>query len=69
MIIKRQTTDGCALFLDIEIPTADLIAELGKRRPCARCARNGGQKCGSCFWHHAFMLVASRDNDNFKEAE
>ena len=47
---------------DIEIPTADLIAELEKRRPCERCEfKSGSMGRGCvCFWNI---------KDNFKPSK
>ena len=37
----RHKAAGCtedhSCFVEIEIPTADLIAELEKRKPCGKC--------------------------------
>ena len=46
--------------------TADLIAELEKRRPCKRCGANGGSKCVNCKWNGVLVLMRE---DNFKEAK
>jgi transcriptional regulator NrdR family protein len=46
-------------YMDVEIPTADLIAELEKRRPCDKC--NSEEPCLRCVWY-------SR-HDNFKPSK
>lgn len=49
------------VLFELYISTADLIAELEKRRPCERCVRNG-QHCFTCKWNLP-------EKDNFKEAK
>jgi len=53
----------------VEIPTADLIAELEKQRPdCKKCPPipniNGDHSCDNCIW-----LGKSLGTDNFKGAK
>lgn len=55
-------------YADVIIPTADLIAELDKRRPCGKCEHDTdkGRDCLLCFWNTSVSL--SVRHDNFKEA-
>ena len=54
------------MAVDLSISTPDLIAELEKRRPCIRCARNGSVKCADCKWCGALILLRT---DYFKDAK
>lgn len=57
-------------MLNVDIPTADLIAELEKRRPCVRCQSETDLKiCSLCFWMKIFVLAHGTENNNFKEAK
>lgn len=49
--------------------TADLIAELEKRRPCERCKhwRHNATPCMSCFWKGLWNMGEALHTDNFKE--
>lgn len=51
----------------VEIPTADLIAELERRRPliCSKCDNRGFMHCDECYWD----TQPSGMKDNFKEAK
>jgi hypothetical protein len=51
----------------VEIPTADLMAELEKRRPCEKCAKNEEYNC-ACIWAKVFSLRLLTDNFKPKEA-
>ena len=52
------------VMFNLYITTADLIAELEKRRPkCSKC-NNADVECDMCFWRWE-----SGDKDNFKEAK
>jgi len=49
-----------------ELPTADLIAELEKRRPCERCAYvNSCTGDSNCMWNDIFSFRT----DNFKPSK
>ena len=55
-------------YMDVEIPTADLIAELNKRRPeCKLCENRGSfdrDLCINCIWYYQRKIT-----DNFKPKE
>jgi hypothetical protein len=55
------------------IPTADLIAELEKRRPCKKCKSwtKNSTPCMTCFWKYLWVIFQSdlETKDNFKEAK
>jgi hypothetical protein len=51
---------GIAVEADIEIPTADLIAELEKRRPCEDCHEDKWHKCSAC------VFSGGQIHNNFK---
>ena len=54
-------------MLEVEIPTADLLAELEKRRPCERCDRAG---CITCLWAAIGIINNSpKSTDNFKPSK
>jgi len=57
--------------IDVEISTADLIAELERRRPCKRCEswRHNSTPCMSCFWKGLWNMGEALHTDNFKEAK
>jgi len=55
-----------------EIPTADLIAELERRRPksCAPCVNKSHiWFCASCFWGLPQPVKGMNNTDNFKESK
>ena len=64
-ILSRAEQEAKEEPLD-KISTPDLIAELERRRPCKKCARNGNQNCYNCRWNGVLVLMRE---DNFKEAE
>lgn len=51
-------------FMEVSIPTSDIIAEFKTRKPCAKCdyPRDIGNACafGDCLWHN------SLSEDDFK---
>jgi hypothetical protein len=47
--------------VDVDVSTADLIAELEKRRPCDKCRAECVKPEGICVWY------SHRNVDNFKE--
>lgn len=54
---------GASGEFNVEIPTADLIAELERRRPCKRCEFKLDEYC-ECCWDGL-----NSKQDNFKEAK
>ena len=55
--------------IDVEIPTASLLAELEKRRPqChySTCKNMGSEVCGGCLWN---TCMGEKLTDNFKPAK
>ncbi len=54
-------------MIEVEVPTADLIAELARRRPCERCANTNSVMCIRCNWCAVWHFKDY--TDNFKEAE
>jgi hypothetical protein len=50
--------------IDVYADTADLIAELEKRRPCDKCQDRVRGDC-RCLWNDPFYGY----NNNFKEAK
>ena len=55
-----------------KVPTADLIAELEKRRPkCSAetCEHMGSEVCGVCIWGVFIGELNGTIKDNFKEAK
>ena len=54
-------------YIFVSIPTADLLAELEKRRPCERCDRAG---CITCLWAAIGIINNSpKSTDNFKPSK
>ena len=53
-------------YIFVSIPTADLIAELEKRRPCERCVSGPyGECCAPCLWND----LDFSGKDNFKPSK
>ena len=54
--------------IEVYISTADLIAELEKRRPCEKCENYGGRRteCINCLG--AYIHYMRTATDNYKEA-
>lgn len=56
-VVENRMPDRDKVYSEIltDVPTADLIAELEKRRPCAKCdyPKDLGNACafGGCLWH------------------
>ena len=58
---------GYCELKEVEVSTADLIAELEKRRHelCPKCANGKSVLCVECVW--AGVYRAYRKDDNFKD--
>jgi len=56
--------DGANILreIEVEIPTADLIAELERRRPCKKCVTQSDMRCVSCVWSAVYSM---NKKDNF----
>lgn len=54
-----------------DVPTASLIAELEKRRPCSKCQSfiADGTPCQKCLWRAVWCSGDLLFPDNFKESE
>ena len=72
MKVKEEKCFPCGDYYDVEISTADLIAELEKRRPSGcpnKCEYLGSEFCGACIWVAFIGEEKGAITDNFKEAK
>ncbi len=54
-------------FVNVEIPTSELIAEIERRSPCKKCVSwlTNSTPCMTCLWKSLRIF----GKDNFKEAK
>lgn len=66
---EQRPCEKCQMDGWVDVPTADLIAELERRRPCKKCKHlvSIDKQCQGCMW--LFADEMGNKTDNFKEAK